>query len=1153
MPTMSHRTIRGSRWLTGLATVVFVASLGQGVPVVAASSPGTTPPTAPIGLSVGGRQTPLDVAGTPQFGWLPQDADGNEIQTAYQIQVTRAGDGTLIYDSGKVASSAESYVPYAGSALASGTGYAWTVRTWDRTDQVSPWSAIAHFDTGIGDAEWSGAQWIRRVTTGNDLTVDYTLARKQFTIGDPASPVVRARVYIAEEGEWQLRVNGAVIDTQYDYQAPGETFYAAEDITSQALAAQGAGGAATNQLAVGVKYAAWATTEAEPRMEGPVAVTTTLASATSVGATRIAVSSSSAAAFYAVRENLAIGTAGSSTFEVATIASIGGTTITLTGGLRFAHSSGSTVVTENGPSGLLVKVVVDHADGTRDTFVSDPSWLVTKDASELTTTVTKRSTQNAGAYVENYDARNEIAGWDGVNFTPGSAWVAATSLGAHPLPNPGSCSNYLSAGSPCGFMHVIPMLSSLSYKTVHPVSVRTLTDGTVEADFGTAIYGVPAVNFNSGSAGRAVNLDGSYRLNHSTLTSATAIGATTISVASLSNFTVKVGDTVVIDAPADGYGAGHPEARTVTAINGTALTLSSSLSQAHSNGVWVEGSRVGTQPLDNQSTNLNFFFTEKAGAQTTNFFVGEGFRYLQISGAGETLSASQISVAASAENAPVGLGVYAIGQGSSPAGNEATFSSSSATLNNVFSLFLRSALYSGEQEFNDSPDRQDGQFLGDAVDESFATMEALDERALTVQAISNFIYSQQRYWLNGGSQFGDMNAVYPDGDGKRDIPDYTEMFTEWVMRYYQLTGDAATLAAAYPTMQNVGAYVTANIPTSGPFAGLVYDLAGGSSSSYKFGILDWPSDMRYDMLFLGSHSGGAAEALVNDRAVGVYRDLAAAATALGRTSDAAGYTTSMSNLKSAINSKMVQSSGLYDDGLQATNSAGTAAAVTGHASQHGQAFAIEYGVAPASSFSQLVTFIAGQGMKMGPMDLGQLEQALVDAGRPDALVSLLTNATADGPARILAQNGTSMWEQWDPGCSTAPCSGASVSQTSTESFSHGWGAVGITSVLRGLLGITVTSPGAATVTIAPPGSGLTQASGSEWTERGQVIVSWTGGANNTTLDVTIPTNQTAIVSLPAPSGQSYTATGAGAPIYIGLQNGRLVYQVGSGRTHFAPA
>jgi len=52
---------------------------------------------------------------------------------------------------------------------------------------------------------------------------------------------------------------------------------------------------------------------------------------------------------------------------------------------------------------------------------------------------------------------------------------------------------------------------------------------------------------------------------------------------------------------------------------------------AHANGVWVEGSRVGTQALDNQTTNLNFYYTEATGAQTTNFFVGEGYRYLQIS------------------------------------------------------------------------------------------------------------------------------------------------------------------------------------------------------------------------------------------------------------------------------------------------------------------------------------------------------------------------------------------------------------------------------------------------------------------------------------------------------------------------------------------
>lgn len=41
---------------------------------------------------------------------------------------------------------------------------------------------------------------------------------------------------------------------------------------------------------------------------------------------------------------------------------------------------------------------------------------------------------------------------------------------------------------------------------------------------------------------------------------------------------------------------------------------------------------------------------------------------------------------------------------------------------------------------------------------------------------SSDLFSQQRHWSDAGPQLGDMNAVYPTGDGKRDIPDYTEMF-----------------------------------------------------------------------------------------------------------------------------------------------------------------------------------------------------------------------------------------------------------------------------------------------------------------------------------------------------------------------------------------
>jgi alpha-L-rhamnosidase len=206
-------------------------------------------------------------------------------------------------------------------------------------------------------------------------------------------------------------------------------------------------------------------------------------------------------------------------------------------------------------------------------------------------------------------------------------------------------------------------------------------------------------------------------------------------------------------------------------------------------------------------------------------------------------------------------------------------------------------------------------------------------------------------------------------------------------------------------------------------------------------------------------------------------------------------------------------------------------------------------------------------MKQGPMDFGQLALALAEAGQPAALVTLLTNTAGDGPAKILAEGGTSMREQWDPGCSApggqagdntsyndTECAGGAINQNGTDSFSHGWGSVGVYPVTRGLLGITVTGIGAATVEVAPPASGLTFAAGSEWTERGVVSVAWhriPGTGGEVSLRVTVPDNVQATVALPAGT-RPYTASGAGAPRYQGTRDGRARYSVGSGVTTFEP-
>jgi alpha-L-rhamnosidase-like protein len=1237
----------GRRPRRALARLMALAAAGSlagaalaAAPLPAGASAGTA--EAPNHLTVGDLTRPLDVTGAPQFGWLPQDRGGDEIQTAYEITVRNGLTGAPVWTSGRVASSASSYVPYRGPALAAGGTYDWSVTTWNRQGEMSP-AASSSFGMGLGDGDWSGAQWIRRPTTGNDSAIDYTLARRQF--GLQSGRVVRALVYIAAPMRWQLHVNGTIVDTQDDYQFAGENYYDAVDITPQAQAAQRAPGAA-GQLAVGVLYAHWASGEAHP--EGPQPYATTLSAAATAGSSTITVAASTSSSctsapatssafcganddWYA-GETLGFGAPGSAGFFTDTIAGISGDTVTLTTPLAAAQAEGTAVTSENGPSGLLVKIVVNYAGGASSTFVSDGSWMVTKDTAELNTTARQRSGQGAGDYVEYYSApgAQALAGWDQAGYAYGPAWQPATVMGAAPLPGPPDCGNYYSGASPCGFTHLVPLQAPLTYKIVHPVSVTTLPDGTVEADFGSAFIGVPVVRFPSAGpaqAGNQVTLTTSYRLAGTTLAAAAAAGATSISVTDSSAYPdfpgsgtstgFAAGDKITVDAPADGYGAGHPETVTISSVGAASsgqatVGLATPLRAAHAPGVWVQGARVGTDNLDTQDTNLNFYYTQSGTpGETTGFNVPMGWRYLQIYQGtqadggqpltpGDIWAVEQYNGASQVGSGASDPGLHSFGPDTaasvpgyrdSPAtwdpasvftdapassvDEAATFRSSNPELNAVFTLMERSALYAGQQAYEDSPDRQEGQFTGDGTDESLSQIEDLGERALTRELIDNLIYSQQRWWIAGSpaqdSTWGEINAIYPDKDGKRDIPDYTEMFPELVWDYYLQTGDLATLAAAYPTMRNVATYVSDNIYAGGQAAGLVCQLDSFSSSSaYRYGIIDWPSTDRYNTVVTNS----GVDTVVNMRAVEDYRALAGAAQALGDDAAAQGYAGQMDALIKTINSGLVESNGYYDDGMTVGSPAspGSSActatsgdALIGNYSEHDQSFAVVYGVAPGSSYQQLGSYIAAQGMQQGPMDLWQLELALVETGQPAALVSLLTNTAADGPAKILAEGGTSMWEQWDPGCgaagggvgdNTSSCVGPGISQTATDSFSHGWGSGGLFPVTRGLLGITVTGVGAATVQIAPPAAGLASASGTEWTERGPVSVWWSRlsgspAAGQDTLRLSVPDNVLATVALPAGHAR-YVASGAGDPRFEGTSGGRALFLVGSGESTFRP-
>ena len=219
---------------TILATIVAAGDL-----VPAAQAQPSRAPLAPVGLTVDDTAAPLNVEGDPQFGWLPRDKDPNETQTGYQVRV-RQGDET-VWDSGKVASSDQSFVDYDGSDLNSASLFSWSVRTWDRDGLRSPWASPGRFETGIDDSEWEGAAWITRDTSESD---DYTLARTEVEVSD--SPVVRARAYTAANHTYELFLNGERADRGTSFGYPGAGYYQAADVTDLVTAGE--------PLAIGIRY-----------------------------------------------------------------------------------------------------------------------------------------------------------------------------------------------------------------------------------------------------------------------------------------------------------------------------------------------------------------------------------------------------------------------------------------------------------------------------------------------------------------------------------------------------------------------------------------------------------------------------------------------------------------------------------------------------------------------------------------------------------------------------------------------------------------------------------------------------------------------------------------------------------------------------------
>ncbi len=503
-----------------------------------------------------------------------------------------------------------------------------------------------------------------------------------------------------------------------------------------------------------------------------------------------------------------------------------------------------------------------------------------------------------------------------------------------------------------------------------------------------------------------------------------------------------------------------------------------------------------------QGTNLSMSYVMGSGPQAFEGFTYLGFRYLQVDNPPTPLRANDL--VAIARHAAM------------PDVPPATFMTDNRMLNAVWKLCARSSLYCSQEQFVDTPTREKGPFLWDASNESEGVMRAYGDQNMTWQALRDVQRGQDRYW-----PAGQVNAVYPNGDGARAFATSTARYAEWLWRYYTSTGDLATVTGLYPSVSKAAAWLWGARQAA---TGLLYGLADTSNGDPVYD---------YDLSVV-------ADTASNVLAVNAFDRVGQVAAILGDPTGEQTNRTRAAQLAGAVNAVLRRADGTYVDGVDAHG------AQSSHASQEANALALAYGLVPASDLASVGAYVARLGIDVGPNHGLELLRGLAVAGMPEAMVRTLTDTTIGGWAHIVAAGGTFTWEVWKP------------SDLIGDSMSHGWGSSALVAMQETLLGITLQEPaadGTVRAAVAPPTAGLGRAAGSVPTVAGPIEVSWQRRGKGMKVDLTVPANATATVRLAAGTPSSVREGGVAAGRAPGVSvvsaaDGAAVLSVGSGTYRF---
>ncbi|HEX2851722.1 MAG TPA: alpha-L-rhamnosidase C-terminal domain-containing protein [Opitutaceae bacterium] len=307
-----------------------------------------------------------------------------------------------------------------------------------------------------------------------------------------------------------------------------------------------------------------------------------------------------------------------------------------------------------------------------------------------------------------------------------------------------------------------------------------------------------------------------------------------------------------------------------------------------------------------------------------------------------------------------------------------------------------------------------------------------------------------------------------------DSPEWGSAIILAAWQHYLFTGDDAPLRRHYGTMRQYLDYLGSR--------------ADGHIVSHGLG--DW-----YD---IGPNPPGLAQLTpVALTATAIYCEDAAAlariATFLGKTDDAARFTSLATQIGAAFNRKFFDA----EKGIYATGS------------QTAQAMPLVLGLVTPENQPRVVAALVrdiesrGNAVTAGDVGYRYLLRALAGAGRSDVVYAMNNQSEKPGYGYQLARGATSLTEAWDAN-----------PRNSQNHFMLGQINEWFYQDLAGL-GVDPAAPGFKHVLIRPrPVGDMAWAEASHQSPYGEIKVRWERKGKNFVLKVTVPPNSTATVWLP---------------------------------------